>query len=370
MRERGLARLGALLREATVSALNQPVATLLTVAMIAGMCTAVLLTSGTTDGAERAVISTLDSAGTRSIVVRTDAAGVDTGVLDRLANIDGIGWAAAFGPAADVQNTAFPGGARVPLRLAWGHDWTALGLPASLIRDGTFSWVSPAAAGQLGMTLPAGGVRDVTGGREYSVAGALTVPEELAFLEPLQLAPQPDGPPQPIALLVVVAATPGGVAPVAAAVTSLLAAQDPGKIKLETSQNLAALRSLIQGQLGGFGRSLTLAILAVTALLSAAILYGMVTLRRRDYGRRRALGAPQQLVLALIMLQTALLGAVGAVLGSGSALLVLALTRQPVPGVPYVVAIGVLAVGVSVLASPVPGIAASRREPIRELRVP
>src|SRR5690606_12673239 len=53
----------ALLREAIASARGQPVASLLTVAMVAGMCTAVLLTTGRTVAAEQAVLAELDAAG-------------------------------------------------------------------------------------------------------------------------------------------------------------------------------------------------------------------------------------------------------------------------------------------------------------------
>ena len=70
----------------------------------------------------------------------------------------------------------------------------------------------------------------------------------------------------------------------AAAVTSVLALEDPSKLSVETSEELATLRALVEGQLGTFGRSLTLGIFTLTVILAASILYGIVMLRldRKD----------------------------------------------------------------------------------------
>ena len=105
----------ALMREAIASARSSRVASIVTIVMIAGMCAAVLLTTGRTVGAEQAVISSIDSAGTRSIVIRAEAdAGLQADVLNRIANLDGIAWAGAFGPAVDATNALNVDGVRVP----------------------------------------------------------------------------------------------------------------------------------------------------------------------------------------------------------------------------------------------------------------
>ena len=367
-----MTRFTAMMREAATSALAAPVASILTVVMIAGMCAAVLLTSGRTVGAEQSVMSSIDSEGTRSIIVRADGeAGLDAGVLERIRHLDGIEWAGAFGLATDVQNAAFPGGTKVPLRLAYGDDWSTLGLPEPLPAPGGIAYASPFAAEQLGLTDHIGQVV-APGGAGYGVGGNATVPDHLRFLEPVLIAPQPatTGTPDPISVLVVIAERPDLVAPVSSAVTSVLAVTDPSKITLETSEDLATLRALIEGQLGSFGRTLTLGILALTAVLAAAILYGIVMLRRKDFGRRRALGASQGLIITLLLTQTALLAVIGAAFGSAAALSVLAATGDPSPGWAYTLGVGILAVGVAIVAALLPALAAARREPITELRVP
>jgi putative ABC transport system permease protein len=208
-------------------------------------------------------------------------------------------------------------------------------------------------------------------GTGYAVTGPITVPDQLAFLEPLLMAPQPHSDnASPVGLLVVIADRPDLVAPVADAVGGVLAVSDPTKVSVETSQDLATLRALIQGQLGSFGRGLTIGIFALTGLLAAAILHGLVMLRRKDFGRRRALGASQRLIIALLVTQTAILAASGAVLGTATAVVVLVIARDPLPGPGYLLGIAVLAVTVGVLASLAPALAAARREPITELRVP
>lgn len=363
-------RLVAVFREAAVTAWTAPIASAITLVMIAGMCGAVLLTSGRTVGAEQAVIESIDSAGTRSIVVRAEpAAGLDTSVLDRLRGIGGVEWAAAFSNAYDVQNAAFPGGNRVPLRLVWADNWSKAGMRASVPGTGDIAWGSQAALDQLGMTDPVGTVAD-TDGVGYAVGGRLHLPSHLSFLEPALFAPQPPDISRPISVLVIIAERPDLVAPVASAVTGVLSVDDPAKVTVQTSEALATLRGMIEGQMGSFGRTLTVGILLLTGALAAVILYGLVMLRRKDFGRRRALGASQHLIVALLITQNGIIAITGAALGSACALGVLAMIGDPLPGVGYVAGLVVLAVAVGILASLLPAIAAARREPIRELRVP
>ncbi|WP_227411904.1 MULTISPECIES: FtsX-like permease family protein [unclassified Cryobacterium] len=367
-----MTRWWAVVREALASALSQPVASVVTIVMVAGMCATVLLTTGRTVGAEQAVIGTIDSAGTRSIVVRAEAdAGLNTGVLDRLANLDGIEWAGAFGPARDTQNTAFADGTRVPVRLAWGDNLSDLGLAASPVADRS-AFASTAALTQLGMPDAAGGIATVDGD-QFAVIAEFAVPDYLSFLQPLVIVPQQRGPDiaeQPVSVLVVIAERPDLVAPVSAAVQSVLAVDDITKVTLSTSESLAQLRAIVEGQLGSFGRGLVIVIFALTAVLVAAILYGLVMLRRKDFGRRRALGASQSLIVALLLTQIGALALVGAVVGCAAAAIGLAASGDPLPGIAFFAAVAILAIVTGLVAALVPALAAARRDPLKELRVP
>jgi putative ABC transport system permease protein len=358
-------------REAVASAWSQPIASILSIVIVAGMCAAVLLTTGRTVGAEESVLGSFDSAGTRSIVVRADAdAGLDTSVLGRLAHIEGIDWVGAFGAADDATNAAIPGGTRVPLRLGWGDDFERLGIPNVRAVPDRSAWASAAALSALGAPAGVGGIVSEDGDG-FAIAGEIPVPDYLNFLEPMVIAPQNSGSQtEVVTVLVVIADRPDLVAPVSESVRSLLSVEDPKKATMTTSESLASLRAMVQGQLGAYGRSLVIAIFALTAALVAAILYSLVMMRRKDFGRRRALGATRGLIVRLLLTQMAALSAVGVIVGCGASAITLQLTGDPLPSFQFFVAIAVLAIAVGVVAALLPAVAASRRDPLRELRVP
>ncbi len=364
-------RVWALAREAAASALSQPVASVVTILMVAGMIVTVMLTTGRTVGTEQNVLSSIDSAGTRSILVRADTgAGITSDVMDRIAGIEGIEWAAAFSSAVDATNSLVPDGTRVPVRYAYGPHLDRLGIPSqSPVPDG-LAYASTLALDQLGLVDVAGGITLTTGAR-YGVAGRINTPDFLAGFEPVVLVPERAGTgDEPVNVLVVIAASPDLVSPVADAVVSVLAPDDSTKITVKTSEALAQLRGLIQGQLGSFSRGLVLIMLAITGLLVAIILYGLVMMRRKDFGRRRALGATRALVVGLLLTQTLILAIIGVAAGIIVAIVVLLAAGDPLPGMTFFTATGILAVATAVIAALVPALVASRREPIKELRVP
>ncbi|AYF98493.1 ABC transporter permease [Protaetiibacter intestinalis] len=363
----GIRRLLALGREALASTISSPISAVVTLVVVAAMCAIVLLTTGRTVGAEQAVIDSIDSAGTRAIVVRAQGgAGLTSDVLTRLATIDGIESAVAFGQAYDVTNSSIPDGNRVAARKVYGGDLETLGM--TIASPVPSAWASGDALSRLGMR---GGIGSVTTslGEDYAVAGELRVPSWLVFLAPVVLIPDTE-PEQPVTVLVVIAERPDLVAPVASAVQAVLAVDDPSQVTVTTSEELAQLRALVQGQLGSFGRGLVILVFAVSGILVAAILTGLVIQRRKDFGRRRALGATRALVVGILLVQSLLLASMGALVGVAVALVVLLAGDDPLPGAAFTAAVAFLAVMVSVVAAVVPALIAARRDPLKELRVP
>lgn len=361
----------AVVREGAASARSQPVASFVTILMIVGMVVAVMLTTGRTVGAEQQVLGSIDSAGTRSITVRAEAgAGVTSSVLDRLAGIEGIEWAAGFSQAVDATNSAVPDGVKVPVRIAFGSQFEGVGVPSEIPVPGSSAWASTTALEQLGMLDGVGGVT-LTNGATYGVAGSLDLPDFLRGFEPAVFVPQstPSGD-EVLSVVVVIADSPQLVAPVSDAVVSVLGADDPTKVTVQTSEALAQLRSLIEGQLGSFSRGLVIALLALTGMLVAILLYGLVMMRRKDFGRRRALGATRGLIIGLLLVQTGMLALLGIVIGSVLSAVLLLASGDPWPGLAFSVALGILTLITALLAALIPATIASRREPIRELRVP
>ncbi|MCT9626879.1 conserved membrane hypothetical protein [Arthrobacter sp. 9V] len=361
----------SVLREASASARSQPVASSITVLVLIAMIVAVMLTTGRTVGAEQQVLGSIDSVDTRSIKLRAEAgSGLTSSVLERLASIEGIEWAGGFSTAVDATNAAIPGGTRVPVRYFYGTHIERLGVPTDPAIPDTSAWASPAALEQLGLPDQSGGI-SLNTGDSFSLVGSMEVPDFLAGLEPVVLVPrQHSTGTESIGLLIVIAERPDLVAPVSAAVLSILDADDPSKINVQTSATLAQLRSLIEGQLGSFSRGLILALLALTGLLVAVLLYGLVMMRRKDFGRRRALGATRGLIIGLLLTQTALLAGIGIVIGIIASMIILLASGDPWPGAGFTTALATLALTTALTAALLPAIVASSREPIRELRVP
>lgn len=363
--------IAAVIREAAASARAQPVISAVTILTVVGMIVAIMLTTGRTVGAEQQVLASIDSAGTRTIMIRAEAeAGLTSDVLDRISAIDGIEWAGGFSTAVDATNSRITDGTRTPVRFFYGTHLERLGVPHESPVPGELAWASDAALAMLGMPDASGGVT-LTRGDSYGVAGRLDVPDFLHPLEPLVLVPQaaPAGT-EPLGILLVIARTPELVPAVSDAVMSVIAADDPTKITAQTSEALATLRSLVEGQLSTFSRALVLALLSVTAGLLAILLFGLVMLRRKDFGRRRALGATRSLIFSLILTQTALLATIGVLIGLAASIVLLIASDDPLPGMTFSVALSVLTLATALLAAAVPAAVASRREPIRELRVP
>lgn len=359
---------GRVVAEAVSAARGQPVASSVTIFIIAAMCLAVLLTSGRTVGAQQAALATLDSTGTRSIIIQADpAAGLRSDVLERLGPIEGIAWTGAFGPATDVHNAAVPGGPRVALRKLWTDQPGQLGLP--IVTEPAVAWASPEALEILGMPEHAGGVVAASG-ESYAVMGRLSVPGYLKPFEPLMLAPASVAQDEPVTAVVIIAERPDLVATVAETTVGLLEVGDSSTITVITSTELAAIRGALDGLLGGFGRELTLLILGLTGVLAATVQFALVMMRRKDFGRRRALGASQRLIVTLLVSQVTILSVAGATFGTAAAVIALLILGDPPPGPGYTVSVAILAVVTGAISSAIPAIAASRRDPIVELRVP
>ena len=358
-----------ILREAVASARSQVVASLLTIVVVAGLCAAALLTSGRTVAAEQAALAQLDAVGTRSIVVRASAeAGLTTQVLRNLGAVEGIDTVTGFGPIVDGRNAAFSGGPPFAIRTAYGTIGSR-DMGDNEYLAGPVAYASPEAAAGLGLVDGAGGVTTDTG-EHLSVIGDLAVPQHLEFLEPLVVSPASVEGEEPLAMLVVLAASPPDVAAVETLVRSLMRDGEPGQITVETSAQLAAIRAAVSGQLTIYGRSTVLLILVVSAVLVAVNLFALVTMRRKDFGRRRALGASRGLIVALLLIQVLVLAVVGTALGVAVALVSLTLSGEPKAGIEFAGAVAVAGILAAAFAALPPALVAARRDPLHELRVP
>jgi len=352
-------------------AVARPVSSVITGLIVAGVCGVILSTTGQSVQAERQVLGRIDEAGTRSVVV-TDtkgSAGIRPAAVDRISRLSGVEWVVGFGPATDVHAAGIPGGNPAAVRAVYGT------LPPEVVTSG---WdmtvgtvlVGPDAQTTLGLDIPAGGVatRD---GTDYAVVGWFEAADPLGFLNRSLLAtPDPDAVDPVLRTIQVLVDRPEDVAPVADAIYGLLDAQDPTSVGIQTSETLAQIRQAVQGELGRYSRRLVTLILAVGLVLVGLNVYGSITTARRDYGRRRALGASRPDIITLVTIQTLTIGLAGAIVGSLVGGTIIWRLTATAPDAGFTVAVAVLAVLAAGIAAIPPAMVAAWRDPVSILRVP
>jgi putative ABC transport system permease protein len=372
MAERGYPRAAALIIESVRAAVSQPVPTVVLALLLAASCAVILATVGQTTAAEADVLARIDQAGTRSIIlVDTEGrAGLRPDAVMRLASMSGVEWVIGLGPAVDYHNSELEGGRPAAVRVVYGRlpGEPYLSTSPWESRKGTVL-VGPWAQQTLGLATPVGGLTGSNG--ELAVVGWLRANEPLLFLNSGVIAASDPADTNPtLRSIQILANRPEDVAPVAEAARVLSGAEDPASLGIETSETFAQLRAAVAGELGRYSRNLVVMVLAVAVTLIGLTVYGSVTTRRRDFGRRRALGASRTALVGLVVAQTfgvALVGVlIGALIGSWAAWW----WSGSSPDLSFTLAVSCLCVVAAILASLPPAIVAAYRDPVRILRVP
>ncbi|WP_295126036.1 FtsX-like permease family protein [uncultured Leifsonia sp.] len=338
--------------------------------MIGSMCAAIVLTNGRSVASERAVLATIDNAGTRSITITARSGETfDSGLVERVLSLTEIEWVGASQFISDASNSQILDGHTVGVRRLWASSWKRIGLPSP--QNGSASvYATDATLASLGLADGVGTIR-ARDGIEWFVAGTAQLPSFLAALGSSVLILEKERTTtERFDQITVLTRSTSHIEAIANVLGTLVNLDDPSKFTISASQQLAEVRSAVRGQLSEFGRNLALGITSITSVLTCSVMILSVMQRRRDFGRRRALGATRSLIAALIVAQTGGLSAIGAIAGIGVASTVLMTTDAPTPPLDYLAAVAVLAIQVSLVAAIVPAILASRRDPIRELRVP
>lgn len=357
-----------LIVEAVRSAFAQPVAATISALIIAGVCAVILSTTGQTVQAEQQVLARIDDAGTRSIIISDAAgdAGITPAAVERISRTTGVEWVVGFGPATDARAAGIPAGNPAAIRSIHGD------YPAQIEILGRTPDVGEVLAGAtaqqtLGLQAPSGGV--ISGDTDFAIVGGFTATDPLQFLNrSLLRAANPDDP--TLRSIHILVASPGRVADVTDAALLLLGPDNPTSVAVETSETLADVRAAVAGDLGRFSRQLVALVLSAGLVLTALAVYGAVTSRRKDFGRRRALGASRPTIVTLVALQTGVSAAIGALVGTiGTAVVLTQIVGQP-PEAQFTAAIALLAILTAVVASLPPAVVAAYRDPVKVLRVP
>lgn len=350
-------------------ALAQPVATAVTAVIVAAACGVILSTTGQTVAIERDVLGRIDQAGTRAIVVEDTEgrAELDPGVVDRIVALAGVEWAVGFGTTRDVRPAGLGGAAAVPIRGMVGE------LPALVTTSPWDGRTGTAIAGvealaSLGFATAAGPVQPVAADEpQVGVVGWLTAAPPLDFLNRALLSVASAD--EPVMRIIVLAESTDDVPELAAGIRAVLDPADPTSMVVQTSQALLQVRAAVRGELGVWGRNLVTLVLGASLVLTALNVFAAVTGRRRDFGRRRALGASRLDIVVLVTAQTVATAAAGAVVGIGIGMLIVQQLVGTVPPPEFAVAVAVLAVIATSIAALPPSLVAAFRDPVRILRV-
>jgi len=364
-----VSRAAGLVVEALRMALAAPVATAVTAVIVAAAVGVIVSTTGQTVAIERDVLDRIDDAGTRTIVVEDTSgrAGIPPGAVERIGSLAGVDWAVGFGIASDVRVAGLDGGTAVPIRGLFGA------LPPLVTTSAWDAAPGTAVAGvealrALGLATAAGPVQPVSRhALPLGVVGWLDADPPLDFLDRALL--RPADPDEIVVRILVLADHAESVPGLAAAIRAVLDPADPSGVAIQTSDALVAVRAAVRGELGSWGRNLVTLVLGAGLVLTALNVFGAVTTRRRDFGRRRALGASRLDIVALVTVQTVATAIIGALAGGIIGGVVVVQTLGLAPQLEFGVAIGVLAILATALAAIPPALVAAYRDPVRILRV-
>ncbi len=346
------------------------VSSVVTGLIVAGVCGTIIATTGQTVQAERAVLNQLDEASTRVVrILDTDGtAGMTGDGVGRVAAVSGIEWAFGLGPATDVRPVAVPNGAAVAVQSIHGDLPLLVRGPELPLAPGT-AIVGSSAQEVLGFQLPFGGVMDKFG-RELAVVGTFETDTPLRFLQQRMLrSPGPSPSTEEVQAVYFGVEDASNIPSVVAGALMALAPDRSTSITVETAEALVAVRAAVRGELEVFSRQLVTLVLGIGLVLVALNLYGTVTSHRRDFGRRRALGASRSLVVGLVVFQTVLVATIGVFVGMAVGAGLIWRWTGSVMSLDFALAIGALAILTAVLGTIPPALMAAFRDPVRILRV-
>ncbi|WP_114552703.1 ABC transporter permease [Cellulosimicrobium sp. TH-20] len=358
-----------LLREAWASALAQKIPTFMIAALAAAMCLTTLLTVGRTASAQADVLAALEGAGSRTLqVVNTgDGALLAPAVVDATASLSGVERSLARTSANDTYNASVgPGGTKVPTWQARGDLTGAVTLTAGRWPRAGEALVSTQTAQTLGLDAAVGALAD-DNGHEYPIVGAYTARTPFTDLDAGALTPAADD--AELRTLDVITTTAGQAGTVQTLVLQLIAAPDPTALTVTSPTTLADLQDQITGDVAAFGAGLLLLVLAAGAILTTLVVLADTLVRRKDLGRRRALGASRTAIVTLVTTRTVLPAAFGALAGTLVGLLLVA-RMGATPPIAFCAGTAVLALLAAGLAALAPAVIAAFRDPVAVLRTP
>lgn len=369
----GVPLLGELARDAVTSARAQAVATLTLILVLATVCLSILVTTGQTAATEARVVAQIDSAGTRLIALSDEggAAGILPDAPARLAGLSDVTWVIGLGVAVDVTNPALPAG-RAAARDMVGD------LPPDVeLIQGRRPRAGEAVVGvdaAATLNLRPGQGRIQTSGdadaEPVAIVGVFQAAGPLAHLNDTVLIAADPRDVDTLRYVYVMASDVTVIDRLERTLLTSTPALKPAALTVETPTGAIALRDVIAGRLGAASRQLMAVVMGVGAMIMAVTMLSATIARRREFGRRRALGATRSALVATLLAQAAIGAVFGIALGIAGGLAALAATTGSLPTWQFVAGVAGLALLLTLGAAAPIATYAAHRDPLRILRVP
>lgn len=362
-----------LLREALATAWASKVPSALVCLITAAMCIMTISTVGRTAAAEEQVAQRIDSSGARQLVVTDKKADglISESIISMASNFSVIERSVGLGSPTDVKNLAIGEGATpVPAWAVIGDIGSVAQLEAGRYPGPGEALVSTQALRKLGMQYPVGAVRIANADIpvDFAIVGSYTPRDPFTDLDQGVIYEAQSGSSATNLHLILNDASQAAVAQ--GSVLSLFGQlADPEAISVRSPLQMAKLHDEIVGDLGSFGKSLLYGALGIGSLLVAVVVFADILVRRKDLGRRRALGATRSDIVTLMLIRTLIPAVAGALVGMLGGLGITVSTGS-VPPFAFCLGIVILALLSAGASSLVPAAYAANADPVKVLRTP
>jgi putative ABC transport system permease protein len=324
----------------------------------------ILGTAGLSIESQGAILRRVDEAGARIVTLVTvggEDAVIPASTVERAAGLEGVDWVLGLGPVGDVRNRQ-PAGGPTPVRA-----YRAVGAPVRFAGTDTpgGAFISALSAERLGLA----GAYSVLDPGAVPVVGWFVAQEPVTALNAFVLVPSGD-PRLPLERVIVSVTDVGWVERVADMLHALAGIDASDRTTVERGAALLAAREAVRDEVVQRDRLLVVALLAVAVAVGCVVVFAGTIAARRDFGRRRALGATRTQLTMLVIGATLWPALAGSATGTIAGALYLASRLGQAPAWQFPLSIAALTVLGLVAASATPAVVAASRDPLRVLRVP
>jgi len=368
----GRPRPSELCSDARLGARSQIATTLTLIIVMATVCFAILVTTGQAAASEARVIEQIDSVGTRLIALSDDggAAGINPTAPSVISGFSDVTWVFGLGEAVDTTNPLLPEG-RAAARALVGQIPDEISLVSGRMPQNGEAIAGYNAAQVLRLGSGLGAITEVGPGLDpVGVVGIFHTSGPMEHLNNITLIATSPQDIQTLRFIYVLANDVAVVQRLEQALVDSTPAENLAALTIETPTGAIALRDVVAGRLGAASRQLMAVVMGVGTIIIAVTMLSATVSRRRDFGRRRALGATRSALVVSLLMQTSIGVVIGIAFGTSVGLMTLWFTTSSLPGWRFTSGVSGSAFLLALFAATPVATEAAYRDPVRILRVP